>query len=174
MSFSAMLAALFEQSKRWSDPQFLEPQAVETEQVDRLRSVARVRHHTMTIDEPKDFGGTDLAPNPAEVALAALGASLEVTCRVYADYLGIPVRRISTRIRGNLDLRGFLDLTPEVRSGMQAIEVRIRIESDASDAEIERLLRQVRRSCPVLDLLRDPTPISLTVDRSPSEPEKSS
>jgi uncharacterized OsmC-like protein len=63
-------------------------------------------------------------------------------------------------------LRGFLDLTPEVRSGFQAIEVQIRIDSDASDADIERLLRQVRRSCPVLDLLRDPTPISLTVDRS--------
>ena len=166
MSFKTMMAGLFEQAKRWSPQQFIEPQAAETTQVEGLRSAARVRHHTITIDEPKDFGGTDLAPNPAEMALAALGASLEVTSRVYADYLGIPVATIATRIRGDLDLRGFLDLAPEVGSGMSRIEVTILIESAASDAEVERLLGHVRRSCPVLGMIRDATPVSLTVDRA--------
>src|SRR5262245_3319565 len=109
MSFKPLLAALFEKAKGWTGHQFLEPQAASTRQVVGLRSESRVRHLTMTIDEPTDFGGTDLAPNPIEVAMAALGASLEVTCRVYADYMDIPIRAITTEVKGNLDLRGFLD-----------------------------------------------------------------
>ncbi|MEO8452484.1 MAG: OsmC family protein [Gemmatimonadota bacterium] len=166
MSFKGMLGAIFEQATRWTAGQSLEPQSAETRQVEGLRSEGRVRHHTFTIDEPKDFGGSDLAPNPAEVALAALGASLEVTCRVYADYFGIPVKAIATSLKGDLDLRGFLDLAPEVRSGFQRIDVTVRIESDASDEEVERLMRQVRRSCPVLGIVRDATPVSLSVERT--------
>jgi len=166
MSFKVMLGNLFEQAKRWTPQQFIEPQAAETRQVEGLRSEGRVRQHVFTIDEPKDFAGTDVAPNPAEVALAALGASLEVTCRVYADYLGIPVTRISTSIKGDLDLRGFLDLAPDVRSGLSSVDVTLRIESRASQDDIDRLVRQVHRSCPVLDIVRGATPVNLTVERN--------
>ena len=165
MSFRAMLAGIFEQAKTWGPAQFVEPQAVETRQQSGLRSEGRARDHVITIDEPKDFGGTDTAPNPYEVALAGLGASLEVTCRVYADYLGIPIKSIGTFIRGDLNLRGFLDLSPDAPSGPERIDVVLRIESDASEADLARLMRQVRRSCPVLGLVRDPTPVEITVER---------
>jgi len=166
MSFKQLLTRLYEQAGGWSAEQFLEPQSVTTRQVEGLRSEGRVRHHTLVIDEPKDFAGTDLAPNPAEATLAALGASLEVTCRVFADYHGIAVRSVATSVKGNLDLRGFLDLAPEVRSGFQGVDVTIHIDSDASDAEIERLIRQVQRSCPVLDVIRSPTAVGIRVERA--------
>ena len=165
MSFKAMLGRIFEQAKTWAPAQFVEPQSVETRQVGGLRSEGRVRQHVTTVDEPKDFGGTDTAPNPYEVALLGLGASLEVTCRVYADYLDIPVKSIGTRIRGDLNLRGFLDLSPGAPSGPEQIEVRLVIDTDASDADIERLMRHVHRSCPVLGLVRDPTPITIEIVR---------
>jgi len=168
MSFKPMLTALFDQAREWTPEQFLEPQIAETRQVEGLQSEGRVRNLVIGIDEPLSFGGTDRAPNPVEVTLAALGASLEVTCRVYADYLGIPVHKISTVVRGDLDLRGFLDLDPQVRAGPPSLAVTLRIESEASDADIDRLVRQVHRSCPVLSLVRDPTPVSLTVERPTS------
>jgi uncharacterized OsmC-like protein len=165
MSFKGMLAKIFELAKTWGPAQFVEPQTVETRQASGLRSEAKVRHHLVTIDEPTDFGGTDSAPNPYEVALAGLGASLEVTTRVYADYLDIPIKSIGTSIRGDLNLRGFLDLSPDAPSGPERIDVVLRIETDASDSDIERLMRQVHRSCPVLGLVRDPTPIDVRIER---------
>jgi uncharacterized OsmC-like protein len=164
-SFKAMLGEIFEKAKTWAPAQLVEPQTVETRQVSGLRSEGRARQHVVTVDEPKDFGGTDLAPNPYEVALAWLGASLEVTCRVYADYLGIPVKSIGTQIRGDLNLRGFLDLAPDAPSGPERIDITLRIETDAGADEIERLMRHVRRSCPVLGLVRDPTPVTIEVAR---------
>jgi uncharacterized OsmC-like protein len=95
--------------------------------------------------------------------LAGLGASLEVTCRVYADYLGIPVKSIGTSIKGDLNLRGFLDLDPRAPSGPERIDIVLRIETDASPADLERLMRHVRRSCPVLGLVRDATPVEIAV-----------
>ena len=88
-----MMDELFARASVMGPGQFVESEVVETRQAEGLRSEARARHLRFTIDEPTEFGGTDSAPNPAEVALAALGASLEVTCRVFADYMGIPVER---------------------------------------------------------------------------------
>src|ERR1700722_5797284 len=51
-----------------------EPMSGVTRQVEGLRSEGRFGALSITIDEPTGFGGTGTAPNPAEVALAALGA----------------------------------------------------------------------------------------------------
>jgi len=164
MSFKQLLTQLYSDAATWRPDQFLEPQRVETHQLDGLRSEARVRQHRVAVDEPREFQGTDTAPNPAELALAGLGASLEVTTRVFADYFGIAVERIATTIEGKLDLHGFLDLDPAVRSGFGDLRVTLHLTSRATQGELQRLLERVQRSCPVLDLMRGATPIHLTLD----------
>ena len=142
----------------------LERYVGETHQVDGLRSEASFGKFRFTIDEPTGFGGTDTAANPAEVLLGALGASIEVTCRVYAEYLGIPLEGVSVHLAGNLDIRGFFDTDPKVRSGFDRIEAKVRIKSAASNADIARLLARVERCCPVLETIRNGTPVRLQRD----------
>ncbi len=133
-----------------------------TRQVEGLRSEARFGRHSFVIDEPTGFGGSDTAANPAEVMLGALGASIEVTCRVYAEYLGIPLDKVSVHLSGNLDTRGFFDTDVRVRSGFDRIEAKISIESPAGPDAIARLLNRVERCCPVLDTIRNGTPVTLS------------
>ena len=82
-----------------------------------LQSQARMRQHTLVVDEPEALGGADTGPNPVEIVLAALGTCQEITYRAYATALGIPLERISVVLDGEVDLRGFLGVPPNVRPG---------------------------------------------------------
>ena len=73
-----------------------------------LQSQARMRQHTLVVDEPEALGGADTGPNPVEIVLAALGTCQEITYRAYATALGIPLERVSVVLDGEVDLRGFL------------------------------------------------------------------
>src|SRR6516162_1826890 len=44
--------------------------------------------HKFTVDEPEALGGSNVAANPVEYALAALGSCQAITYRVWAAQLG--------------------------------------------------------------------------------------
>jgi uncharacterized OsmC-like protein len=138
--------------------------AVESRLVGGFQSSVQTRQFRFHADEPESIGGEDSAPNPVEYLLASLATCQEVTYRLYADALGIPVDGISVKVEGALDLRGFLDVDDDVRPGYLAINGTVTIDSPASGEELARLKRAVDRHCPVLDSLRNPTPVELTIN----------
>lgn len=130
-----------------------------------FRTEGRFGHHLVLVDEPTSFGGTDSAANPAELLLAGLGASLSVTLRCHAALLGLTVGRIRVELEGNLDIRGFFDADPDVRSGFVELRLHVQIESDASAETLARLMAAAERGCPVLDTCRGATPVSIELIR---------
>jgi putative redox protein len=132
---------------------------VNTRQLSGLLSEAAIRDFSIKIDEPTTLGGSDHGPNPVELVLAALGACQEITYRLYADTLGIPLDAVSVKLTGRLDLRGFFAVDEGVRPGLRDIHATVTIESPASADDIERLKATVDRHCPVLDILRNVTPV---------------
>ncbi len=132
-------------------------------QQDGLQSKISVRQFQLDADEPAVLGGRDTAPNPAEYVLAALGSCQEITYRLYADALGIPLNGVSVRLKGRIDLRGFFAVDERVRPGYQAIEAEVDLDCPASPEELARLKEAVDRHCPVLDILANPTPVSTTL-----------
>ncbi|WP_158814468.1 OsmC family protein [Methylocapsa sp. S129] len=133
-----------------------------------FNSTAAVRQFTTHVDEPTGLGGKDSAPNPVEYILVALGSCQEITYRLYADALKIPLTSVSVKLRGLVDLRGFFAVDDSVRPGFQRIEAVVTLESPASEDDLRRLKETVDRHCPVLDILRNPVPVALSsaiVDR---------
>lgn len=128
---------------------------------DGLNSTVAIRQFSVGVDEPAGLGGQDTAPNPVEYILAALGSCQEITYRLYADALGIPLNGVSVRLSGAIDLRGFFNVEERVRPGYQKIEAEVILDSPATDADLARLKDIVDRHCPVLDILRNPTPVEL-------------
>ncbi|MGA2291191.1 OsmC family protein [Bradyrhizobium sp.] len=126
-------------------------------------STVAIRQFSVGVDEPPGLGGQDAAPNPVEYILAALGSCQEITYRLYADALGIPLNGVSVQLTGTIDLRGFFNVQQDVRPGYQAIEAEVILDSPASEAELARLKQVVDRHCPVLDILRNPTPVQLSL-----------
>ncbi len=140
--------------------------SAESEQVAGLRSEIRIRDHRLVVDEPDALGGADAGPNPVEIALASLATCQEITYRLYADKLGIPLDCVSVSVEGDVDLRGFFAVDEAVRPGFQAIRATVKLQSPADQSSINELVETVNRHCPVLDLLQNRTPITIDIEQS--------
>ncbi|WP_028927613.1 OsmC family protein [Pseudonocardia acaciae] len=127
---------------------------------DGVRTQIRVGRHDVVVDEPPALGGEDAAPNPVEVALASLLSCQVVTYRFWAAKLGIPVDDVTVEVDGDLDLRGFFGIDDAVRPGFTGIRLAVNLSGPATDADYQRLKDAVDEHCPVLDLLRNPTPVT--------------
>lgn len=126
-----------------------------------LRSAVSVRQFNLAVDEPEALGGQDTAPNPVEYILAALASCQEITYRLYADAMAIPLTAVSVDLAGTLDLRGFFAVDETVRPGYLGIQATVTLDSPADESDLRRLKAAVDRHCPVLDMLTNPTPVSL-------------
>jgi uncharacterized OsmC-like protein len=136
---------------------------VESRGEDGLRRRVSVRGFSVEVDEPVALGGTDKAPNPVEYALAALATCQEITYRLHADALGIPLDDVSVKFEGELDLRGFFAAAEGVRPGFQWIEGTVEFNSSATPEQLRHLKAVVDAHCPVLDLFRNATPVRVLI-----------
>ncbi len=118
------------------------------------------RRFVLEADEPRVLLGADAAPNPAEHLLHALATCLTASLIYHAAARGIEVRTCECTLVGELDVRGFLGLSPDARRGYRRIEARFRVESDAPAERLEELAR----FSPVLDVVTNGTEIDLAVE----------
>ena len=149
-----------------SSQQFVTPVDALVRRIDGLRCEAAAGQHTWTIDEPISFGGTNLGPDPAQIFLASLGASLVVTISAYSLANDIPIESIAVRLSGEIDIRGFFALDNTTRAGLDNIQVKIDLESQASNEVLNDLIDRVRRSCPILDNVVAESPVYLQIEIS--------
>ena len=138
----------------------------ESHLVEAFRSHARTRGFDVIVDQPENMGSTNRGPRPSELLLAALAACHEVTYRLYADAMDIDLKSVAVSVTGISDARGFFNVEEGVAAGFSEVIGEIKIESDASDEDIERLRRMVNLHCPVLDDLRKPVKVELDIKRS--------
>jgi putative redox protein len=138
--------------------------------VEDFRSHVKTRGFEVILDQPENMGGSDLGPRPSELLLAALAACHEVTYRLYADAMDIDLQDIAVSVTGVSDARGFFAVDDTVDAGFSEVYGEIKIVSDASDDDLERLRQAVNRHCPVLDDLRKPLKVELKLNRSRDQP----
>jgi uncharacterized OsmC-like protein len=113
-------------------------------------------------DEPPVLLGANHAPNAVEAVLHALASCLAVGVAYNAASQGIELRKLEFDLEGELDLHGFLGLSPDVRPGYQNVRVTYRIDTDAPDDKVDELCAYVQKTSPVLDILRHPVQVSVT------------
>ena len=143
--------------------------SADSQLVEAFRSHVKMRDFEVVIDQPENMGSTNRGPRPSEILLAALAACHEVTYRLYADAMDIDLRDIAVSVTGVSDARGFFDVGDGVPAGFSEIYGEIKIDSDASDEDLERLREAVNRHCPVLDDLRKPLKVELELKRRSGE-----
>jgi uncharacterized OsmC-like protein len=136
-----------------------------TRWIDGAYSETRIRQFMVKSDEPEQLLGKNQFPNPVEAVLAALGSCLAVGFAYNAALRGINLESLEIEIKGDLDLQGFLGISDKVRPGYQNIHVGCRIKSDAPREKLEQLLEYVQQTSPVLDIIRNPLPVTLTLEK---------
>jgi uncharacterized OsmC-like protein len=111
-------------------------------------------------------GGTGLQACSGDMLLEALAACAGVTLRAVATALDIPVRDGTVHAEGDLDFRGTLGLSKEVPVGFLRIRLRFELATEASPEQLDTLLKLTERYCVVLQTLRSPPAITLSVLRN--------
>jgi len=122
---------------------------------------SRTKAFTMDGDEPPVLLGKNLAPNAVESVLQALASCLTVGFSYNAAAMGINIKSLEFDLEGAIDLHGFLGLSDKIRPGYEGIRLTYRVDSDASPEKIAELVAHVQKTSPVLDILRNPVPVTL-------------
>jgi uncharacterized OsmC-like protein len=102
-------------------------------------------------------GGDGLSACSGDMLLEALVACAGVTLNAVATALGVELRDAVLEAEGDLDFRGTLGVAKEVPVGLQAIRLAITLDTDATEEQLDTLLRLTERYCVVYQtLVRSP------------------
>jgi uncharacterized OsmC-like protein len=121
---------------------------------------------TFDLDEPPVLLGKDEGTNPVEYLLVALSGCITTALVANAAARKIPLRSVESRFEGDIDLRGFLGISPEVPVGFQEIRVYFKIDADISDQQKEELLRLGEKYSPVTNTIKSQTPVAVHLDKA--------
>jgi len=99
-------------------------------------------------DEPEQLGGINKAPNPQELLLAALNACMTVGYAALATLMGIEIQSLEIETKGDIDLRGFLGISPDVKPGYESLQYTVRIKSSGTDEQIQQIHELVQKTSP--------------------------
>jgi len=127
------------------------------------QEIAHQQAFTLDADEPPILGGQDRGANPVEHLLNALAACLTTTLVYHAAIRGIEIRSIESTVEGDLDLRGFLGLSGDVRRGYQNIRVKFSIDTDAENLD---RLKALSKLSPVFDVTSNGTDVEVSIERT--------
>ncbi len=82
--------------------------------------------------------------------------------RAVATSLDVPVAGGKVRVEGDLDFRGTLSVAKEASVGFTAIRVTFDLDTDATDEQLDTLIRLTERYCVVLQTLARSPELSFT------------
>jgi len=116
-------------------------------------------------DEPEVLLGEDKGPNPVEYLLTGLIGCLTSALVYHAAAKGIQIKGVKSRLEGDIDLRGFLGLSPDVKVGYENIRVYFKIDADMSDEQKEELIKMAQKYSPVFNTVSNPTPVWVSLDK---------
>ena len=107
-------------------------------------------------------GGDGISLCSGDMLLEALVACAGVTLRAVATSIGIDVRDGRVRAEGDLDFRGTLAVSKEAPVGFRAIRLAFELETDATDEELDTLLRLTERYCVVYQTIAGSPELSVS------------
>lgn len=115
-------------------------------------------------DEPPVLLGENHAPNAVEILLHALASCISVGFAYNAAAQGIKLENLELSLEGDIDLHGFLGLSESVRPGYENIQLNCKVKADTSEEQLKELWEYVQKTSPVLDIIRNPVPVSVNLE----------
>jgi uncharacterized OsmC-like protein len=106
------------------------------------------RRFRINADEPLELLGQNTSANPQELLMAALNACITVGYVAGAAVNGITLSKLEIETTGQLDLRGFLGIDPEVKPGYESIQYLVRIAGNGTAEQFQKIHENVIKTSP--------------------------
>ena len=107
-------------------------------------------------------GGDGSLVCSGDMLLQALVACAGVTLRAVATSLQINVAGGTVTAEGDLDFRGTLAVSKDAPVGFRSIRLAFDLDTDASEEQVQTLLRLTERYCVVYQTLAHPAQMTMT------------
>ena len=125
---------------------------------------AHKRTFTLEADHPAVLVGEDNAPLPVEIVLYALAACITGGIASVAAARGVTLTEVTASIEGDMDMRGILGLSKDVRNGYDKIRLTFSIKGDAPEEKLRQIVEQSRARSAVYDVLTNGVPVELGIN----------
>lgn len=112
-------------------------------------------------DEPPILAGNDDGANPVEHLLSALASCVTTSMVAHAAVQGISIEELESELEGDIDLRGFLGLDPQVPKGYTNIRVMFKMKTDPDNVE---KLKRLAAFSPVYNTLIQGTQVDIQIE----------
>lgn len=119
-----------------------------------------VEEFSYTADHPTLGHGH--GPTPQEFVLHALAACITAGVATGAAARNIELRRVSSTVTGDIDVRGVLGVDPDIRKGFSEVEVTFDVDADAEPEVIDALVAAATKYSAVFDMLSNPTLVNVS------------
>jgi len=92
----------------------------------------------------------------------ALAGCVTTTFVLHAAARGIPIHNLSTELEGDIDLHGLLGMDESVSPGYGEIRIRMDVEADRSEEELDDLMAYAQAHSPICNTTGRPVPVTVT------------
>jgi uncharacterized OsmC-like protein len=123
------------------------------------RAIAKAGLHPAT-------GGDGTLLCSGDMLLEALVACAGVTMNAVATALNLNIAHGEVHVEGDLDWRGTLAVERETAVGFEDIRLRFELETDATDEELQTLLKLTERYCIVFQTLARGPRLHVSMERA--------
>jgi uncharacterized OsmC-like protein len=123
--------------------------------------VSRTQEWVLDAGEPAILCGSDTGPNPAEYLLAALSACLTTSLVYVAAARGVKLTEVESTLEGDMDVRGALGLSNDVRNGFERIRVSFVVKGDAPEEKLREVVARAQQRSAVFDMVANGVPVTV-------------
>jgi uncharacterized OsmC-like protein len=123
----------------------------------------RERPFVIDAGEPAVLLGSDTGANPAEYLLHALAACLTTSIVYVAAARKVKLTSVESTLAGEMDVRGALGVSDEVRNGFERISVAFRVTGEASEEKLREVVERAKARSAVFDMVSNGVPVEVTV-----------
>jgi uncharacterized OsmC-like protein len=118
----------------------------------------------LSADHPAVLVGQDRGMTPVEFLLHGLAMCITAGIGNIAAARGITLSSVESHVEGDIDLRGILGLSDEVRNGYEKIRITFDIAGDAPPEKLRSIVEQSRARSAVYDVLTNGVPVEIAIN----------
>jgi uncharacterized OsmC-like protein len=122
---------------------------------------SRAQPFVLDAGEPAVLLGHDTGANPAEHLLHALAACLTTTLVYVAAARKVRLTEVESTLEGDMDVRGCLGLSDEVRNGFTKIRVNFKVKGDAPEEKLREVVERAQARSVVFDMVSHGVPVEV-------------
>ncbi|MBO8158974.1 OsmC family protein [Thermosyntropha sp.] len=110
-----------------------------------IKSIAEVAGQKVIMDSPVESGGTGEGPTPLQILPASLGGCIIAMIAIVGKKKRMEINDIKVKVEANIE-----------NGNVKEIKYQVKVDANAPEDQIEKLIEQAAAICPVKNALGIP------------------